>query len=62
MVKSTIIVAFDQHAASTVAAVLLPGQRTPALHALTSDTATILRLVERLRTAFDSVAASGNGE
>ena len=29
--KSTIIVAFDQHAATTVAALLLPGQRTSAL-------------------------------
>ena len=37
--KSTTIIAFDQHAATTVAAVLLPGQRTPALHPLTSDTA-----------------------
>ena len=37
MMKSTTIIAFDQHAATTVAAVLLPGQRTPALHALTSD-------------------------
>ena len=35
MAKSTTIVAFDQHAATTVAAVLLPGQRTPALHTLT---------------------------
>ena len=32
MAKSTTIIAFDQHAATTVAAVLLPGQRTPALH------------------------------
>lgn len=47
--KSTTIIAFDQHAATTVAAVLLPGQRTPALHTLTSDTATIVRFVERLR-------------
>jgi transposase len=47
--KSTIILAFDQHAATTVAAVLLPGQRTSALHTLTSDSATILRFVERLR-------------
>jgi transposase len=47
--KSTTIVAFDQHAVTTVAAVLLPGQRTPALHTLTSDSPTILRLVERLR-------------
>jgi hypothetical protein len=28
---------------------MLPGQRMPALHTLTSDTATIIRLVERLR-------------
>jgi transposase len=47
--KSTTIIAFDQHAATTVAAVLLAGQRTPALHTLTSDSATILRFVERLR-------------
>lgn len=46
--ESTTIVAFDQHAATTVAAVLLPGDRTPALHSLTSDTSTILRFVERL--------------
>jgi transposase len=46
--KSTIILAFDQHAATTVAAVLLPGQRTPALHSLTSDSPTILRFVERI--------------
>src|SRR6185436_15701283 len=49
MAKSTTIVAFDQHAATTVAAVLLPGQRTPALHALTSDSPTMLRFVQRLR-------------
>jgi transposase len=49
--KSTTIIAFDQHAATTVAAVLLPGQRTPALHALTSDIPTILRFVERVRRA-----------
>jgi transposase len=42
-------VAFDQHAATTVAAVLLPGQRTPAFQTLTSDNRTILRFVERLR-------------
>ena len=45
--KSTPLIAFDQHAATTVAAVLLPGQRTPALHSLTSDTPTILRFVKR---------------
>jgi len=49
MAKSTTIVAFDQHAATTVAAVLLPDQRTPALHTLTSDSPTILRFVQRLR-------------
>ena len=29
--QSTTLIAFDQHAATTVAAVLGPGQRTPAL-------------------------------
>jgi len=38
--KSTTIIAFDQHAATTVAAVLLPGHRTPALQTLASDTPT----------------------
>ena len=47
--KSPTIIAFDQHAATTVAAVLLPGQRTPALHTLASDSATLLRFVERVR-------------
>jgi transposase len=46
--QSTTIIAFDQHAATTVAAVLVPGQRTPALHPLTSDSRTILRFVERI--------------
>src|SRR5437764_496793 len=49
MTKSTTVLAFDQHAATTVAAVLLPGQRTPALHTLSSESSTILRFVERLR-------------
>ncbi|MFN2581441.1 MAG: transposase, partial [Candidatus Dormibacteria bacterium] len=49
MPKSTTIIAFDQHAATTVAAVLLAGQRTPALHSLGSDAPTILRFVERVR-------------
>jgi transposase len=48
MFESTTIIAFDQHAASVVAAVLMPGQ-TPALHALASDLPTIGRFVERLR-------------
>jgi transposase len=51
MAKSTTIIAFDQHAATTVAAVLLPGQRTPALHTLTSESATILRFVQRLHVS-----------
>jgi transposase len=51
MAKSTPIIAFDQHAATTVAAVLLPGQRTPAVHSLTSDIPTIVRFVERVRRA-----------
>jgi transposase len=46
--QSTPLIAFDQHAATTVAAVLLPGQRTPALHTLTSDSPTILRFVKRV--------------
>ena len=46
--QSTPLIAFDQHAATTVAAVLLPGHRTPALHTLASDSPTILRFVKRL--------------
>jgi transposase len=49
--KSTTIIAFDQHAATTVAAVLSPGHRTPALHPLASDSSTILKFVERLHRA-----------
>jgi transposase len=47
--QSTPLIAFDQHAATTVAAVLLPGQRTPALHTLASDSPTLLRFVKRLQ-------------
>jgi transposase len=47
--KSTTIIAFDQHAATTVAAVLLPGHRTSALHSLTSDYPTLVRFVERVQ-------------
>lgn len=46
--NSTPLIAFDQHAATTVAAVVLPGQQTPALHSLASDTPTILRFVKRI--------------
>ena len=45
MLQSTTIIAFDQHAATTVAAVVLPNDRTPALYSLTSDSATIVRFV-----------------
>lgn len=47
--QSTTIIAFDQHAATTMAAVLLPGHRTPAVHPLTSDVPTILRFVTQLQ-------------
>ncbi len=49
MVESTPVVAFDQHAASVVAAVLLPGERTPALQILGPDVTAIRRFIERLR-------------
>jgi len=48
MYESIPIIAFDQHAASVTAAVLLPGHRTPALHQLSSDLPTIGRFVERV--------------
>lgn len=47
--QSTTVIAFDQHAATTMAAVLLAGQRTPALHPLSSDVPTILRFVTQLQ-------------
>src|SRR5688572_27878828 len=47
--QSTTIIAFDQHAATTAAAVLLPGHPTPALHSLSSDIPTIQRFVERVK-------------
>lgn len=49
MLKSTTIIAFDQHAATTVAAVLLPAHRTPAIHPLTSEVTTIARFVARVQ-------------
>jgi hypothetical protein len=49
MAESTTIVAFDQHAATTVAAVLLPGHRTLALHPMASELGELLRFVRRLR-------------
>lgn len=53
--QSTPLIAFDQHAATTVAAVLLPGQRTAALHSLTSDTPTMLRFVRRIQREVGAV-------
>ena len=53
--QSTPLIAFDQHAATTVAAVLMPGQRTAALHSLTSETPTILRFVKRLQREVGAV-------
>lgn len=53
--QSTPLIAFDQHAATTVAAVLLPGQQRPALHPLTSDSSTILRFVQRVARRSGSV-------
>jgi len=49
MTESTPIVAFDQHAASVMAAVLLPGERTPALQPLAPDLPTIGRFLKRLK-------------
>jgi transposase len=47
--QSTTIIAFDQHAATTVAAVLLPRHRMPVLHSLSSDIPTIQRFVARVK-------------
>lgn len=49
MGESTTLVAFDQHAATTVAAVLLPGHRTPALHPMTSALPELRQFVHRLQ-------------
>ena len=43
--QSTTIIAFDQHAATTVVAALLPDQKTPALHTLASDNATLADMI-----------------
>jgi transposase len=48
MAESTTIVAFDQHAATTMAAVLAPGHRTPTLHPMTSELRDLRRFVQRL--------------
>jgi transposase len=51
MTESTPIVAFDQHAASVMAAVLMPGERMPALHPRAPDLPTIHRFLARVGTA-----------
>ena len=51
MTESTPIVAFDQHAASVMAAVLLPGERTPVLHPLPPDLPAIHRFLARVGAA-----------
>lgn len=48
MTESTPIVAFDQHAASVMAAVLFPGDRTPALQPLAPDRPTIGQMFRRI--------------
>jgi hypothetical protein len=47
MTESTPIVAFDQHTGSVMAAVLLPGDRVPALQPLPPDLPAIGRFLER---------------
>ena len=51
MYESIPIIAFDQHAASVTAAVLLPGHRTPAVHQLSPDLPTVARFVARVGRA-----------
>ena len=49
MQESTIIVAFDEHADSVMAAVLPPDAGKPASQALSPDLAHIGRFVDKLR-------------
>lgn len=49
MTESTTIIAFDQHAASVMAAVLGPNDRSAAVHPLASDLPAIDRFVSRVR-------------
>jgi transposase len=49
MRESTTIIAFDQHAASVVAAVLPPGTKTPATQPVPADLPAIGRFVARLK-------------
>jgi transposase len=55
MAESTTIIAFDVHAASVVAGVLLPGHTAAALHHLSPEVGAIRRFVERVRREARSV-------
>jgi transposase len=48
MAESTTIIAFDVHAASVVAGVLLPGHAAAAIHHLSTELSAIRRFVERV--------------
>jgi len=48
MAESTTIIAFDVHAASVVAGVLVPGQAAAAVHQLSPEMSAIRRFVERV--------------
>ena len=61
MYESIPIIAFDQHAASVTAAVLLPGHRTPVLHQLSPDLLTIGRFVTRVGPAVRCCYEAGPG-
>ena len=61
MGESRTIVAFDQHAASVMAAVLLPGHQTAATHQVSSDVAAIGRFVQRVRRQGPGIASRPTG-
>jgi transposase len=61
MYESIPIVAFDQHAASVTAAVLLPGHRTPAVQELSPDLPTVGRFVARIGGAVRCCYEAGPG-
>ena len=47
--QSTSVIALDQDAATTLGAVLGERYRTPVVHPMPSDNATILQCIERVR-------------
>jgi transposase len=61
MYESSPIIAFDQHAASVTAAVLLPGHRTPAVHQLSPDLPTLGRFVARVGVGVRCCYEAGPG-